>query len=122
MFQRTLQNDNSAQALLSIESIKTLKKKRNHLLYLLEKGKLQYLNKNSIESNRLFNQADVAIEDLRINYWAKTLSYLPIYRLEDFKKISIYYYKTLNYFALRQCDEVLIESKYINIQLQKINE
>lgn len=126
-FQRDLQYEEPAHALSSLEEIKILKKKRNELLYLLEKGKLEYLNGRPKESNKFFNEADRQIEDLHTHLASQLLSYLinpevAPYRPEDFEKVTIHYYKALNYLVLQAYDEALVEAKRINIELQKINE
>lgn len=126
-YQQQVQNENYESAYARIEKNKFLKKKRNLLLSYLEKGKLAHLQKDYKLSNELFNKADVLIEDQKKNFGKQVLGALTNpekenYRAEDFEKVSIHYYKALNYIFLRQFDDALVEAKRINLQLQKIND
>mgnify|MGYP000754481450 CR=1 FL=1 len=42
--------------------------------------------------------------------------------LNDFEKVTIHYYKALNYIFLNKLDEALVEAKRINLQLQQLND
>ena len=115
------------EAYKSIDANSFLKKKRNRLLFLLEKGKIAHLNKDYIASNLLLNEADVLIEDSRKKFGDELLGILTnpektIYKSEDFEKVAIHYYKSLNYIFLNKYDEALVEARRINLQLQKIND
>lgn len=126
-YQSEIEKGLLSQAYKSVDANKFLKKKRNRLLYLLEKGKLAHLNKNYSESNKLFNEADLMIEDSRKKIGDELLGILTnpektTYKSEDFEKVAVHYYKALNYIFLSNYDEALVEARRINIQLQKINE
>lgn len=127
LFQKELQEGKTKEALESIDKIKILKSKKNKLLYLLEKGKLEYFNKNYLSSNEFFNKADLLIEDYRKNYGNEILSYfinptIKPYLPQDFEKVLIHYYKSLNFFALNENEKALVEAKRINLKLQEIND
>src|SRR6266513_5795527 len=49
----------------ALDHNKLLQRKRNRLLYLLEKGKMAHLLKQYDSSNNYFNEADLFIEDER---------------------------------------------------------
>ena len=126
-FQRELQRNNPLKALEEVNKSSFLKKKRNELLALLEKGKIEHLNKQYKASNLLFNKADLLIEDYRKNYGKELLSYLinpniRPYFPQVFEKMLIYYYKALNFFALDEYEKALVEAKRINLKLQEIND
>lgn len=126
-YQSEVENGLLNQAYTSIDANKFLKKKRNRLLFLLEKGKVAHLNKKYAESNRLLNEADILIEDSRKKLGDALLSIITnpektIYKSEDFEKVAIHYYKSLNYIFLDNFDDALVEARRINLQLQKINE
>jgi hypothetical protein len=123
-----LYNGNFKKAVSSIEKNKFLKKDRNRLLYLLEKGKTEHLLGNYEESNKLLEQAYIMIDD-RIKTKAGqavaaklTNPMATTYKGEDFEKVTIHYYKALNYFLLGQPNEALVEAKRINIKLYELNE
>jgi len=126
-YQTQIQNGLFNEASESVEANKFLKKKRNKLLYYLEKGKVSHLKGDYKISNELFNKADFFIEDYQKNIGNEILGIITNpekkpYRGEDFEKVAIHYYKSLNYIFLNQLDEALVEAKRINLQLQKINE
>ncbi|AXG75066.1 hypothetical protein DVK85_12830 [Flavobacterium arcticum] len=123
-----LYNGNFDKAVAGIEGNKFLKKKRNKLLYLMEKGKVEYMRGNYEISNKLLEEAYILIDDIiKTNAGQAIASKLtnPMampYKGEDFEKVTIYYYKALNYFMLGKPNEALVEAKRINIKLYELNE
>ncbi|QYJ68135.1 COG3014 family protein [Flavobacterium litorale] len=121
-------NGNFDKAIAGIEGNKFLKKKRNKLLYLMEKGKVEHLRGNYKASNALLEQAYIMIEDrIKTNVGQGVASKftnpmaLP-YKGEDFEKVTIHYYKALNYFMMGMPNEALVEAKRINLKLYQLNE
>lgn len=126
-FQTAIQHGNIEEALINIDANSFFKKKRNLLLYYLEKGKIAYLNNDYKLSNYYLNKADAFIEDNKKYLGGKVLGALlnpetETYTGEDFEKVAIHYYKALNYIFLNEIDEALVEAKRINLQLQQIND
>ncbi len=123
-----LLNGNFDNAVVNIEKSKFLKKDRNRLLYLLEKGKLEHLKGNYEASNNLLEEAYIMIDDkIKTNVGQAiagkfTNPMAEPYKGEDFEKVTIHYYKALNYFQLGMPDEALVEAKRINIKLLEFNE
>ncbi|MGQ2984235.1 hypothetical protein [Flavobacterium sp.] len=123
-----LLNGNFDNAIVNIDKNKFLKKDRNKLLYLLEKGKLEHLKGNYEASNNLLEQAYIMIDDkIKTNVGQAiagkfTNPMAEPYKGEDFEKVTIHYYKALNYFQLGMPDEALVEAKRINIKLLEFNE
>lgn len=127
IFQNKLQEGDIKGAIASIETNKHLLKPRNKLLYLLEKGKLAYLDGDYKTSNLLFNKADDLIEANSPSVGNQILGTLlnpskETYKGEDFEKVAIHYYKALNYTFLNQYDEAIVEAKRINLRLLQLNE
>lgn len=116
------------RAVANIDQNKFLQRDRNKLLYLMEKGKIEYLAGNFAKSNELFEQADLMIDGkIKTSIGQGIASKLTSasaepYKGEDFEKVAIHYYKALNYFALGQPDEALVEAKRINIKLLEMND
>jgi hypothetical protein len=116
------------QACASIDQNKFLLKERNRLLYLMEKGKIEHLRGNYDASNVLFEEAYIMIDDrIKTNVGQAVAAKFtnPMaepYKGEDFEKVSIHYYKALNYFHLGMPNEALVEAKRINIKLYELNE
>lgn len=121
-------NGNFDGAISSLDQNKFLKKKRNKLLYLMEKGKVEHMRGNYKVSNDLLEQAYLLIEDrIKTNAGQAIASKFtnPMatpYKGEDFEKVTIFYYKALNYFNLGMPYEALVEAKRINLKLYEINE
>lgn len=123
-----LVNGNFDGAINHIDKNKFLKKDRNRLLYYLEKGKLEHLKGNYHESNKLFEDAYIIIDE-RITTNAGqavaakfTNPMAEPYKGEDFEKVTIHYYKALNYFQMGMVNEALVEAKRINIKLLELND
>ncbi len=121
-------NGNFNQAIAGIENNKFLKKDRNRLLYLMEKGKVEHMQGNYEASNALLEEAYIMIDD-RIKtkvgqaVAAKFTNPMAMpYKGEDFEKVTIFYYKALNYFMMGMPNEALVEAKRINIKLYELNE
>lgn len=123
-----LLNGNYENALVNIDQNKFLLKDRNRLLYLMEKGKLEHLRGNYEVSNALLEEAYIMVDDrIRTNAGQAVAAKFtnPMaepYKGEDFEKVTIYYYKALNYFYLGMPNEALVEAKRINIKLNELNE
>ncbi|OIQ20100.1 MAG: hypothetical protein BM557_05355 [Flavobacterium sp. MedPE-SWcel] len=121
-------NGNFDKAVVGVEQNRFLKKKRNKLLYLMEKGKIEHLRGNYTESNKLLEEAYILIDDLIKTSVGQAVAakftnpMAEPYKGEDFEKVTIYYYKALNYFMLGRPDEALVEAKRINIKLYELNE
>ena len=115
-----LLSSNFKAASASLENNKLLQKKKNRLLYLLEKGKVEHVNKNFALSNKLFEEAYYLVEDRgsltasKIGAAFTNAQAIP-YAAEDFEKTAIHYYKALNFFQLGELDNALVEAKRINI-------
>lgn len=116
------------QAVTSIDQNKFLLKSRNRLLYLMEKGKIEHLLGNYESSNALFEEAYILIDDkIKTNAGQAVAAKFtnPMaepYKGEDFEKVSIHYYKALNFFNMGMPNEALVEARRINIKLYEINE
>lgn len=126
-YQKKLLNGNTDGALKELEKNKFLQKKKNKLLYYLEKGKTEYLNGQYAESNVSLNLADNYLEDYKTTnvnrfFGVVTNPENKPYMGEDFEKVTIHYYKALNYIFLNQPDDALVEAKRINLQLQRLND
>ena len=116
-----LRQGNYKKAASSLDNNKLLKKDRNHLLYLLERGKVCHLLNQWDSSNRYFNEADQIMEDARIS--AKDIALgtllnpmMQTYKGEDFEKYLVHYYKALNYLQLGETDDALVEARRISLR------
>ncbi|GAB4093429.1 COG3014 family protein [Flaviaesturariibacter terrae] len=109
------------KASAALDHSKLLSKRRNHLLFLLEKGRMEHLLHHYDASNRYFNEADNLMEDGGTSIGDVALSTLlnpmmETYRGEDFEKYMVHYYKALNYLLLDQPGEALVEARRISLR------
>ena len=116
-----VRNGNYEKADAALNHNKKLQLGRNHLLYLLEKGKMAHLLKQYDSSNRYFNEADLFMEDARTSAGDIAIGTLlnpmmQTYKGEDFEKFMVHYYKALNYLYLGQDNEALVEARRITLQ------
>jgi hypothetical protein len=103
-----------------IEKIPLLKKDRNYLLYLLEKGKTLHLLQRYDSSNAIFNEADNIMESAHSSAKDIALTYLlnpmmSAYKGEDFERFMVHYYKALNYLYLGNTEDALVEARRISL-------
>lgn len=115
-----LREHNYSKAMRSIEHSKLQKRTRNALLYNLEMGKLYRMQNDFVNSNRFFNRADALMENNRKSLTDIGLSNLvsPMlqdYKGEDFEKFMMHYYKALNYAALGQTEDAVVEARRISL-------
>jgi hypothetical protein len=116
----SVQSHNYDKALQKLENNKIINKNRNQLLYSLEAGKIYRLKNDFTTSNKYFNEADSYLENYR-----KTAGDVVVgnvlnpmqqaYRGEDFEQFMVHFYKALNYAALGQTGEALVEARRITL-------
>lgn len=116
---------NYSQAESILSSKKWEKRKRNILLYYLNKGMILHLEGKYKESNEFLQLADYYIEDFHKNYLLKAAALvsspsLEPYSGENYEKILLHYYTTLNYLNLGKPDDALIECKRMLIVMENI--
>ena len=126
-FYEQVYTGNYEQAEKVIDANKKLQEGRNKLLFHLDKGVITYMLGKHTESISHFKQADILIEDLRKNIGTEALALLtnPMakpYMPEDFEVIMINFYQALNYIALNQWDEAIVECKRANLKLNRLND
>jgi hypothetical protein len=121
VYYNNLQEGHYEKAASSLDNNKLLKKDRNQLLYLLERGKVSHLLQQWENSNRYFNEADIIMEDARTS--AKDIALgtlinpmMQTYKGEDFEKYLVHYYKALNYLQLGEADDALVEARRITLR------
>ncbi|RYY60438.1 MAG: hypothetical protein EOO12_15285, partial [Chitinophagaceae bacterium] len=110
------------KASAALDDSKLLSKRRNHLLFLLEKGRMEHLLHHYEASNRYFNEADNLMEDggnATVGDFALATLLNPMmetYRGEDFEKYMVHYYKALNYLMLNEPAEAMVEARRISLR------
>jgi len=119
-------NFESANKILS-DDVKWEKVKRNRLLFYLNKGTVLWMQGDYVTSNAYFRKADYFVEDYNLKMGDAVMTMLvnakmATYGGESFEQILLHYYGALNYLALDQPDEALIEGKRMLEKMQKITD
>lgn len=109
------------------EDDKWEKQERNKLLFYLNKGTVLWMQGDFANSNIYFGKADLFVEDFQKNYGQAFLSLLVnpnvmTYPGENFEQILIHYYGALNYLALNQYDDALVEGKRMLEKMQRVTD
>ncbi|MBN8703286.1 MAG: hypothetical protein J0M08_09480 [Bacteroidetes bacterium] len=118
---------NYAKAEEVLSTKKWEKRKKNRLLYYMNKGTILHLQKKYKESNIYFQKADYYIEDFQTKWALKPVEFVSNpsvqpYRGENFEQLLIHYYSTLNYLQMGMLDEALVECKRMQLKMQKITD
>jgi uncharacterized protein len=115
-----------ADALLSKE--KDFAEGQDRLLYFLDKGLIAHLNGAYRESNWFFEQAIQRIEELDyISITGTAVQWIisdlgQPYGGEDFERVLVHYYLTLNYLMLGELEDALVECRRLNTVLTLLND
>ncbi|HEY1113971.1 MAG TPA: hypothetical protein VGE66_10430 [Chitinophagaceae bacterium] len=104
-----------------LDRTRLLKRDRNRLLYLLEKGKMEHLIGHYEHSNNYLNEADLLMENGRTTVRDVAVGNLvnpmmKTYQGEDFEKYMVHYYKALNYLQLGLPEEAIVEARRITLR------
>lgn len=115
-----IRSHNYDKALEKLDGNKLMQHDRNQLLFLMEKGSVYRFKNDYVASNNYFNQADNYIENSKKSVSDVIVGNLlnpmqTAYRGEDFEQFMVHYYKALNYAALGQNDEALVEARRITL-------
>lgn len=117
------QAGNFEEAIKTVEASGLAGSSKNRLLYLMEKGVLLHLDGDYRQSNEVLEEADQLTEELFTrSLSAQSLSFIlndtfiP-YAGEDYELVALNYYKALNYMALDQLDEALVECRRVDEKL-----
>lgn len=110
-----------------LKSTESSIKRKDILLYYLNRGSVFWMLGNYDSSNMYFQKADYYIEDFQKNYASKALSLvtnpkIEPYGGESFEQLMVHYYTTLNYAQKGDLDAALVECKRMQQKLQKITD
>lgn len=100
---------------------------RNKVLYYLNNGWVNWMLSDNDESNKYFQEADLYNEDYKKSVGLEALALvtnpsIKPYKLEDFEKVFINYFKGLNYIAKGNYEDALVECRRMNIILNELND
>lgn len=108
------------KAARSLEHNKLINKSRNAVLFNLEMGRVLRLKGDYAGSNNYLNRADALMESGNKSISDIALANLvnpmqSTYLGEDFEKFMVHYYKALNYSALGQTEDAVVEARRITL-------
>jgi hypothetical protein len=101
---------------------------KDRLLYFLDVGILHHYAGHYEKSNQYLEQAELAIEELFTASISRAALSMMLndnvleYRGEDYEDIYVNVFKALNYIALGQHDEALVEIRRIDLKLQLLTD
>jgi hypothetical protein len=100
---------------------------KNRVLYLFNKGWLNWMMNENTESNLAFEEADKMIEDQQKNYGLEALALITNptikpYKPEDFEVVMVNYFKALNYLNTGKFSDALVEVRRVNEKLNQLND
>lgn len=126
-FQEKFVSGNIDEANKELDKSKKAAKKKNRLLYYVQKGLVLQLLGQYEESNKYFEEAYYFIEDFKKNYSAEALGILTNpgvkpYEGEDFEVVLIHYFKAMNFVMMKKFEEALIECRRLDIKINELND
>lgn len=124
-YYNNIHNGQYSKAMYMLEKNKLLQKERNKLLYFFEKGNLYHLMQQYDSSNFYLNVADnfIEIKNKTLRDISKAYLLNPMmqtYLGESFEQLMIHYYKCLNYCALNNIEDAIVEAKRITLANNKL--
>jgi hypothetical protein len=126
-FHKLFFNQQIAEADQVLAKDKHAERKKNRLLYYLNRGITHYLMGEYEASNQFFEKAYLTHEDYLNRPVDQALAFLinstvTEYRGEDHEVLMVHYYKALNYLQLGKLQEALVECKRMNIKLNILSD
>ncbi len=122
-----LLSNNYVQALQILEQDKNAYGTNNELLYLLDKGFLEHLNKDYSKSIETFAKAQIKFDELYTESLGKIAAtwvlndYSAPYHGEDFEHVFINIFQALNYLMIGKYEDAIVEARDVDSKLNAIN-
>lgn len=116
-----------AEAETELASSRKAKKKKNRLLYLLERGHVSFLQGNYAQCKSYFLEADHLNETYRKQVGTEILAYvlnpkLRPYHAESFEVVMLHYYQAMAFMQMGDYESALVEGRRMNLQLAVMDE
>ena len=126
-FQEYISSSEFNKANELLEKDKKIQTGKNRILYLFNKGWVDWITNQNEKSNVSFEEANKSIEDYQKNYSLEALALISNpgikpYKAEDFEVVMVNYFKALNYLNLGKYKDALIEVRRINEKLNQLND
>ncbi|MDO4461690.1 MAG: hypothetical protein Q4C30_04225 [Bacteroidia bacterium] len=109
------------------KNTKLANKKNTAVLYDLNLATVAHLTGDYNQSIELFNKADKYYQDYTTNWGLEAVALLSNpnvtpYKLENFEPVMIHFYQALNYIAINEYEEALVECRRMNEVLNALSD
>ncbi len=112
----------------ALERVEKIDRGSSELLYLYEKGLILHYENSYVESNEVFDRAELLLEELYTKSVSRELAALVVtdniarYRGTAYEAILVNYYKILNYLYLDDVDGAVVECRRVNRKLEYLRD
>jgi hypothetical protein len=126
-FQEQVVSGNIPEAGKILDKKKKDREGKNQMLYLLNRGWVDFMLQQHELSNLNFERADLLMEDYRKKLGFQALSLLSNpsiqpYMAEDFEMVMVNYFKSVNFLQLGNLESAGVEAQKINNKLNALND
>lgn len=126
-FNNAFQQGEMQKAAETLAKIKHPERKKDRVLYYLNKGVVEFMLGNYAQSNSDFDTALSFTESNKNNYFLIAGSFLSNpnllpYKADQFEILMAHYYMALNYINLKKYDDALVECRRMNLALQQLED
>ena len=109
-----------------ISKDKMFNRDRHRLLMLLNKGFVNFMLGNYSESNKLFIEADLLMENARASLGEQALALISTptvkpYVPEDHERVLVHFYTALGFINQGNMESAIVEARRINMELTTLN-
>jgi hypothetical protein len=112
----------------ALERVEQIDRGSSELLYLYEKGLILHYENSWVESNEVFERAELLLEELYTKSVSRELAALVVtdniarYRGTAYEAMLVNYYKILNYLYLDDVDGAVVECRRVNRKLEYLRD
>lgn len=126
-YQNAVVSGNFEEADHLLQKDKKQARKKNQILYYMNRGYVDFMRGDYEASNQAFETAEILTEEQHKNLLTEAAVLISNpevrpYRPEDFEVIMINFYKALNYLQINDMEGALVEARKINNKLNQLND
>lgn len=126
-FNQFYESGEYSKSMAVAENTKVLTRKNNAVLGDLNYATAAFFEGDHQSSAERFDKADIYMEDYTTNVAKEALSYISNpnvtpYRPEHFEQVMLHFFQAMNYIALEEYDDAMVECRRMNLSLNKLSE
>lgn len=112
----------------ALERVEQIDRGSSELLYFYEKGLILHYGNRHVESNEVFERAELLLDELYTKSVSREAAALAVsdniarYRGTAYEAILVNYYKILNYLYLDDVDGAVVECRRVNRKLEYLRD